>query len=102
MSRAREANSLRLLGSSRPFANPDALHGLTVTQAAYGANLATGITDALATAAHTILAFNFGGASYFFDHGDSSNAITVNDAMVEVAGVFNASTLDASHVIHFA
>ncbi len=66
------------------------------------ANLATGIADALQTAAHTASEFNFGGNTYFFDHADASNAITAKDAMVEVAGVFNALTVDSNHVIHFA
>jgi hypothetical protein len=62
-----------------------------------------GISTALATAAHTVTAFNIGGNTFYFDHVDNSTNITAGDALVAVVGtVYNANTLDSSHVVHFA
>jgi len=74
----------------------------TVDNSGAATSLANGLATALATAAHTAVAFNISGNTYLFDHVDNSTNITAKDAMVEVAGVFNANTVDAAHVVHFA
>src|SRR5271165_4131967 len=78
----------------------------TIDNAGAVGSLAAGLNIALAQAAHTVTAFNFGAGTdtVFFDHVDNSTNITAKDAMVEVTGVaYNANTLTSvDHVVHFA